>query len=100
MTIYGVATTENKDNVLTINGKQSICPYVQPLRVQGSVGQVQLIRMPCTDVCPFAVLIEKDNRFDNSPSWGINCSGTPQVFKLEEPIVVETPKEPSKLISL
>ena len=98
MTIYGIATTENKDNVLTINGKQSICPYVQPLRIQGSVGQVQLIRMPCTDVCPFAVLTA--NETENTLTWEVNCSGTSQVFNIDIPTEEEKPKEPSKLISL
>lgn len=63
------------ESVLHIDGNQSICPFVPAIPLSGSMGQIQIMRMPCTSLCPHAHL-DKD-RF-----W-ITCGGETETFKLE-----------------
>jgi hypothetical protein len=56
---------------------QSACPFVQPIPMQGSVGQIQIMRLPCTNICPLA-------EYDNGGQWKTRCSNNLQIFKLEE----------------
>jgi hypothetical protein len=89
---YTILKGQQKEDVLTINGLQSICPFTAPIPFQGNMGQVQIMRMPCTTLCPHATLSE-DNR-----TYTITCSNIAKSFKLDETIE-ETPKT-SKLVSL
>ena len=87
---YTVVKGQMKEQNLQINGLQSICPFTQPIPVPGNVGQIQIMRMPCTSTCPHAA-------YDGN-SWTIKCSGDSQVFN-----ITETPEEPklqSKVIHL
>ena len=51
---YTLVKGQQKEDVLHINGTQSICPYTAPIPFQGNVGQVQIMRMPCSTLCPLA----------------------------------------------
>lgn len=54
MTKYTLKAGQQNEYNLYIDGTQSICPFVQPIPMQGNMGQVQLHRLPCTTVCPLA----------------------------------------------
>ena len=58
MNIYKVKKGQMGDSILEIDGIQSVCPFTQPLMAQGNMGQVQILRMPCTSACPLASLSE------------------------------------------
>lgn len=89
MNVYKVKKGQMGDSVLEINGIQSVCPFTQPLMAQGNMGQVQILRMPCTSACPLALVTDT--------TWQTQC-GTKinlMAITIEE---AEEPKEPSKLI--
>jgi hypothetical protein len=76
MTKYTIKKGQQDDDVLNINGIQSICPYVQALPIQGQYGQVQIMRLPCNSQCPHAKIID---------GWyKITCNGRSEIFKLQE----------------
>jgi hypothetical protein len=79
MTKYTLGAGQAKEAVLEINGLQSVCPYVPAIPIQGQVGQVQLMRLPCN-------------------TYMMTCSGKELTFKLEEK--EEEPKLESKVIHL
>lgn len=86
MNTYEVKKGQQNELMLFINGLQSICPYVQPIPMQGSVGQVQIMRVPCTSNCPLVELGEEE--------WTISCSSTPKTFK----VIEEKRQDPPKLV--
>lgn len=89
---YQAVESPERDLILSKNGLNTFCPYVQPMRVQGNVGQVQLVRMPCTGQCPLAEIDE------SAMTWTVNCGGTPQVHKLEA--IVKHEQAPAKTSNL
>jgi hypothetical protein len=76
MTKYTIKKGQQDDDVLNINGMQSICPYVQALPVQGQYGQIQIMRLPCNSQCPHAKIVDD--------YYHITCGGSLLSFKLEE----------------
>ena len=97
MNNYSVILTESKDNILLKDGIQTCCPIIQPLKVQGQMGQVQIIRVPCSSSCPHS-----HHDLENK-TWRITCGGAPVVFDNVEvvtPDVPEKPKPQTKLVSL
>ena len=76
MTKYTIKKGQQGDDVLNINGVQSICPFVQALPIQGQYGQIQIMRLPCNSQCPHAKIFE-----DN---YLITCGNSTISFKLEE----------------
>lgn len=88
MNVYKVKKGQMGDNILEIDGIQSVCPFTQPMMAQGNMGQVQILRMPCTSACPLASFSET--------TWKTYCGYTTKIFQLTEE--TEEPKEPSKLI--
>jgi len=75
---YEVKKGQQGDSILFIDGMQSACPLVQPIPMQGNMGQVQIMRLPCTNICPLA-------EYDNKTSWKIRCHGSLEIFTIEEP---------------
>jgi hypothetical protein len=90
---YTITKGQQKEDVLTIDGLQSICPFTAPVPFQGNVGQIQIMRMPCTTLCPHAIVS------DDKSNYIISCGNGRQSFQLEN-IVEEEPKPTSKLFSL
>lgn len=90
MTKYTLGVGQAKESVLEINGLQSVCPYVPAIPLQGNVGQIQLMRLPCNTLCPHAST--------NGKTYMMTCSGKELTFKLEEK--EEEPKLESKVIHL
>lgn len=88
---YTIKVGQSKDLVLQINDLQSVCPFTQPIPVPGNVGQIQIMRMPCTSLCPHVKL--KDD------AWCITCGGQTEEFPIEEEEIQE-PKLTSKIIDL
>jgi len=76
MTKYTIKKGQQNDDVLNINGVQSICPYVQALPMQGQYGQIQIMRLPCNSQCPHAKI--------EDGYYKITCSGRSESFKLQE----------------
>lgn len=83
MTTYSVKKGQQNDLILFINNLQSVCPFVQAIPMQGNMGQVQIMRLPCTSVCPM-VELGKDE-------WTISCSSKPKTFKIEDEPKEEKP---------
>jgi hypothetical protein len=75
MSKYSLKLGQQKEGVLFINGVQSICPFSAPLPFQGNVGQIQIMRMPCSTQCPLAFL--------HDDFYQINCGNEEQSFALE-----------------
>jgi hypothetical protein len=76
MTKYTISKGQQNEDVLNINGVQSICPYVQALPVTGQYGQIQIMRLPCNAQCPHAKI--------SNGHYHITCGGSLLQFKLEE----------------
>ena len=97
MSNYKVIIAENKEEILMNGELQTCCPFIQPMKIQGQMGQVQIVRIPCTSNCPHA------QHNTESKTWKITCGGEPVVFENVEigiPDVPEKPKPQSKLVSL
>ncbi|MFY8161618.1 MAG: hypothetical protein ACOVNU_09840 [Candidatus Kapaibacteriota bacterium] len=76
MTKYTIKKGQQDEDVLNINGVQSICPFVQALPMQGQYGNIQIMRLPCNSQCPHAKIVE-DNYY-------ITCGNSTISFQLEE----------------
>lgn len=97
MSKYNVIIADNKEEILMNGETQSCCPFIQPMKIQGAVGQVQIVRIPCTSNCPHAQFSEKDK------TWKITCGGSKVILyhvEVKTPTAPETPKTQSKLVSL
>jgi hypothetical protein len=90
MTKYTTKKGQQGEDVLNINGIQSICPFTPALVVGGNLGQTQIIRLPCSTVCPFATLERED-------AYCINCTGSAEWYELENQDMIE---DQSKIIKL
>lgn len=84
MSQYSVKLGQQKEKILFIDGVQSICPFSAPLPFQGSVGQIQIMRMPCSTQCPLAFFYDEH--------YQINCGHKGQSFFLKS---VEEDSTPS-----
>lgn len=86
---YTIRKDENYKEVLQRNGVDCVCPFQSPLAtpVQTALGQmgVQLLRMPCSIVCPFAEVISDWN--EQAMNFGITyttqCTGRNVDFDIE-----------------
>lgn len=76
---YTIKKGQQNEFNLYVDGTQSICPFVQPIPMQGNMGQVQLHRLPCTSVCPLA-------DYNGIDMWTVGCGGEKRSFKVEEEI--------------
>lgn len=83
---YSVEKGNQNDMILKINGAQSRCPFTPPFPVQGSMGQVQIVTIPCSTACPLASI--------NDMTYEINCSSLRVTFELDN---VSDESKPSKL---
>jgi hypothetical protein len=90
MAKYTLKAGQQKEDIIMINGNQSICPFTNAIPMQGQMGGFQIMRMPCTTLCPHASL--KDNKLS------ITCGG--QLIHLEIESEEDTPKEYPKILSL
>jgi hypothetical protein len=79
MNKYKVQKGQQGEDVLFINGLQSICPFTPALMIGGNLGQTQILRLPCSTVCPFAH-IESDD--DGIVEYNICCHGIDEAFLL------------------
>lgn len=86
---YTISKGQQGEKVLTINGLQSICPFVSAIPFQGNMGQVQIMRMPCSTLCPHAIATEK--------SYTISCGREIVSFEIEQD---DRDITTSKLVSL
>jgi hypothetical protein len=73
---YEVKKGQQGDSILFIDGMQSACPFVQPIPMQGNMGQIQIMRLPCTSICPLA-------SYDKN-QWKIRCHGSLEILTIEE----------------
>jgi len=74
--IYSVSTGQQGEKILMIDGQQSVCPFVNAIPIQGNVGQLQIMRVPCSTLCPLASL--------NNKVYQIGCGYDILSFKLNE----------------
>jgi hypothetical protein len=83
MNKYKVVKGQQGEDVLFINGLQSICPFTPALVVGGNLGQTQIIRLPCSTVCPFAHISDND---DGIIEYNISCHGIDEALLLTNDI--------------
>lgn len=76
MTKYTIKKGQQDEDVLNINGVQSICPFVQALPMQGQYGEIKIMRLPCNSQCPHAEIVENN--------YQITCGNRTIIFRLEE----------------
>lgn len=89
---YSVSKGQQQEDILFVDGKQSICPFTAPIPFQGNMGQLQIMRMPCCTLCPHAKMTEN--------TWKISCGAEILSFTLEKEEPTDEPKPTSKLVSL
>ena len=75
--MYTTKKGQQGEDVLFINGVQSICPFTPALIIGGNLGQTQIMRLPCSSVCPLAVMHHEKNEYE------ITCTGESQWAKLD-----------------
>lgn len=81
-----VINQQSKEPLLQIDGIDSYCPYIQPIPMQGQMGQVQLVRAACSNQCPHFCL-DVDNK-----KLTLKCSAIPNEMELES-IQLEIPEK-------
>ena len=74
---YTIKKGQQNEYNLHIDDIQSICPFVQPIPMQGNMGQVQLHRLPCTTSCP---LVD----FNGLDVWKMYCGGQERCISVKE----------------
>ena len=89
MNQYTTKKGQQGDTILEVNGMQSICPFVQAIPMQGNVGQIQIMRLPCTNTCPHVEMGDSE--------WIISCSGEKRKIPLSAE-VIEPPKSPFSIV--
>lgn len=72
---YEVKKGQQGEKVLFVDGNQSICPYSAPIPFQGNMGQVQILRMPCSNLCPLVEIHDNE--------WSIRCGNNTKHFALK-----------------
>lgn len=82
-TKYEVKPGQGKERVLFIDGNQSICPFTAPIPFSGSMGQVQIMRLPCNTLCPFARV--------QGDTYSTTCTGWQRTFILSKEEERSTP---------
>lgn len=75
-TKYEIKPGQGKEKVLFIDGNQSICPFTAPIPFSGSMGQVQIMRLPCNTLCPFAKV--------QGDTYSTTCTGWQRTFILSK----------------
>jgi len=91
------------EKILTINGSQSVCPFVPAIVIKGTVGQMQVMRMPCSSLCPLVNLNNVEVSANGKPVkemlvYETNCGSRSCRHTIE--ITEEAPKEPARLLSI
>lgn len=99
MTKYTTRKDESYNQVLLRNGVDCICPFQSPLAVpvQTALGQmsVNIVRLPCATVCPFAEIVSDWDDITKSfeLTYITHCTGTNVEFELLKP---EEPEQPEQ----
>ena len=80
-------TVKKDDQVMILvkDGKECYCPFVPPIITPGSMGGVQIMRMPCSTGCPHANLNEFKTTSADVNEYVITCTGTEQTFDINQP---------------
>lgn len=85
MSNYTLKEEKGQGHILFIDGLQSTCPYQQPIPTQGSMGQVGLLRIPCSTTCPLVKYSEMGRMYE------INCGSEPKhygITEIEKPLTI------------
>lgn len=94
MSTYQFFKSNSAESILIINGGQSSCPYVQPMKIPHPQisGQYSIGRMPCSSTC---TLCEFD---EDGGEWTTNCGSTSKTFKVSRFEPTEEPKSSLTLV--
>lgn len=79
-----VTNPTTKEKLLQVNGSDTFCPYTQPIPMQSNMGQVQLVRFPCSERCPHFCLDEENKTLKTM------CVPNPEVKSVE---IIEPEKQ-------
>lgn len=82
---------QKEEEILMINGNQSICPFTNAIPMQGQMGSFQIMRMPCSTLCPHA-------RLTSTNSLHITCGGNTVIYNIEP--IEDKPKEETKILTI
>lgn len=88
---YSLLQGQQKEKILQVDGIQSICPYTAPIPLQGNMGQIQIMRMPCSSQCPHVKLNDAETEYV------ISCGAEVKTLTLEPK---ETTEGGGKIIGL
>lgn len=83
---YTIVTNQiTNEKVLQIDGKDSYCPFTQPIQVQNADGSVGLARFPCSNQCP---MFDLDMETVDNGKLILGCSNNGMMMvKFVEPII-------------
>jgi len=87
---YSLKKDSNGHEVLIVNGKETICPFQQPIAtpVQNALGQMnlQIMRFPCSTQCPLANIFEDYDEGEQlfKITYQCDCTGTPIIHEIDE----------------
>lgn len=98
---YTLAEGQQGEKVLMINEKQSVCPYVPAILIKGQMGQMQIMRMPCTSLCPLvkmsrqlpAITADEEKLY-----YYTNCGHGVMCYPIDE--TAENPNESGTILKM
>lgn len=79
---YTLKKGQNQEDVLKINGLDSVCPFVGAIAMEGNMGGLQLLRMPCTTQCPHASVQFQEK--SGEVFYNITCGNSYQSFAIQK----------------
>lgn len=96
---YTTKKGQQGEQVLQIDGLDSTCPFVGGIPVQTNMGQLNVLRMPCTTQCPHAKISIEESPEETKTQYHVGCSGNEKVFQLEKS-TSEEPKQQPRIVKL
>lgn len=70
---YTLRKGQQGEDVLVINGIDSVCPFVSGIPINSEQHGFQVLRVPCTSQCPHVIVsINKDS----DVQYSISCTST------------------------
>jgi hypothetical protein len=98
---YKLAEGQQGEKVLMINNAQSVCPYVPAILLKGNmVGQMQIMRMPCTSLCPLVTVTRRRETIDGMERlyYYTNCGHGGMYYPIDE--ASEEPKDGGTVLKM
>lgn len=97
---YTLAEGQQGEKVLMINERQSVCPYVPAILLKGQMGQMQIMRMPCTSLCPLVTMSRQQTTVSSEEKlyYYTNCGHGGMYYPIDE--TAENPNESGTILKM